>query len=110
MTTHDHPELSPLAQAILDDKWIMTTPEWAIGYAIDEFVYMTVSPDHKYTYDDKEVTCHDFTDALSEIVRYVTATQLWGKGAVSQEASTFLRFRLFTRDYTRRLARKMRRR
>lgn len=104
MTTTNHPELSPLAQAILDDKWIMTTPEWAIGYAIDEFVYMTLSSDHKYTHDDKEVTCHDFTEALSEIVRYVTAKQLWGKGVPTQLPSP----RLFRR--TRRLARKMGRR
>ncbi len=108
MTTHNHPELSPLAQAILDDKWIMTTPEWAIGYAIDDFVYMTISPDHKYTYYDKEVTCNEFTDALSEIVRYVTAKQLWGKGVDDIKPDPRLLAR--TRRLARRLARKMSRR
>ena len=80
MKTHTHPELSSLAQAILDDKWIMTTPEMAIGYAIDEFIYMTVSSDYEYTYDDKEVTSDEFSSALTEIVRYVTAKRLWGTG------------------------------
>ena len=102
MTTHDHPELSPLAQAILDDKWIMTTPEWAIGYAIDEFVYMTVSSNYKYTHDDREVTCDEFSAALTEIVHCITAKQLWGTFSEPQEAiKPILRFRLFTRHLAR---------
>lgn len=75
--------LSDLATAILDDKWILCSPEEAIYNAIAEFT--ETDRQYPYTYNDKEVTATEFFGAITELVRYFSMMTIEEMGSRNVE-------------------------
>lgn len=71
MTKTTEQRLSDLAEAILEDKWILCTPAECLTYAIDE--YLSRGDDNPYTItssdgDDQPVDPRAFIAAIGELL------------------------------------------
>jgi hypothetical protein len=75
--------MSPLAEAILEDQWILCTPLEAIQYAIDSHIDSILENGHSIYRDQNEnpIDHATFVAALSEIVSFF----------VFQESQKFVR-------------------
>lgn len=68
--------ISPLAEAIIEDKWILCKPEQAIANAIHE--YLAYTADGKpYLFEDEPVDPLTFIRAVNDAIGYFIERDLW---------------------------------
>jgi hypothetical protein len=71
-------QLSDLAEAIIEDKWILCSPEDAVRFAIIEYIDY-FEENRPYLFADNPVDGMTFLAAINEIINHFTERDLWGK-------------------------------
>ena len=71
--------MSELAEAILEDSWILCTPQEAVANAIERYLE-AVSEGRPYTYDDdRHIEAVEFLKCIAEIIDHFRSRGLWSE-------------------------------